>query len=310
MHAMLAVLADPLDTRAMTNAHASLFELGHPAAMMPEENVERFHAILKSVHKPEMLLYPFDGEEALAALPAGIATEEDERAMVRFTDLLRRVFDLRPLPIDDLALALGDELFAWGDIHEADLAIAYQIASLLRSWRDAQPDYRLPELVADLEGIVAGRRSLPISSPTDFGFEPQAGRITLSTQHSAKGLEWDAVFMVGVDGTWIPSNLDAYFMGDNPQFGGDPTAEAIAQLHFLMEGDAGIYNGRSATESAHIDIISERLRLLYVGITRAKRHLTISRSRTTRQYNKERDAEPATVMGVLYQYLRKYEESN
>jgi hypothetical protein len=38
-----------------------------------------------------------------------------------------------------------------------------------------------------------------------------------------------------------------------------------------MEGDAGIYNGRSATESAHIDIISERLRLLYVGITRAKR---------------------------------------
>jgi ATP-dependent exoDNAse (exonuclease V) beta subunit len=77
-----------------------------------------------------------------------------------------------------------------------------------------------------------------------------------------------------------------------------------------MEGDAGIYYGRSATESAHIDIISERLRLLYVGITRAKRQLIISRSRTTRQYNKERDAEPATVMGVLYQYLRKYEESN
>ena len=304
MHAMLALLADPLSTKAMTNAHASLFALGHPAAMMPEENVEQFHTILKSVHQPEMLLYPFAGQAEMDALPIGIATETDTQAMVNFTDLLRRIFELRPLPIDDLALALGDELFAWGDIHEADLAIAYQIASILRSWRDAQPDYRLPELVADLEGIVAGRRSLPISSPTDFGFEPAAGRITLSTQHSSKGLEWDAVFMIGVDGTWIPSNLDAYFMGDNPQFGGDPTAEAIAQLHFLMAGDAGIYNGRSATESAHIDIISERLRLLYVGITRAKRQLTISRSRATRQYNKDRDAEPATVMGVLYSYLK------
>ena len=309
MHAMLALLADPLDTRAMTNAHASLFALGHPAAMMPEESVEQFHTILKSVHQPETLLYPFAGQDEMEALPLGIATEADTQAMHNFTALLRRIFELRPLPIDDLALALGDELFAWGDIHEADLAIAYQIASLLRNWRDAQPDYRLPELVADLEGIVAGRRSLPISSPTDFGFEPEPGRITLSTQHSAKGLEWDAVFMVGVDGTWIPSNLDAYFMGDNPQFGGDPTAEAMAQLHFLMAGDAGIYNGRSATESAHIDIISERLRLLYVGITRAKRHLVVSRSRTTRQYNKERDAEPATVMGVMYSYLKGLRES-
>ncbi len=309
MHAMLALLADPLSTKAMVNAHASLFALGHPAALMPEDAVEQFHTILKSVHKPEMLLYPFDGEDELDALPAGIATEEDARAMAHFTDLLRRIFALRPLPIDDLALALGDELFAWGEIHEADLAIAYQIASMLRGWRDAQPDFRLPELVADLEGVVAGRRSLPISSPTDFGFEPAPGRITLSTQHSAKGLEWDAVFMIGVDGSWIPSNLDAYFMGNNPQFGGDPTAEAIAQLHFLMDGDAGIYDGRSATESAHIDIISERLRLLYVGITRARRQLTISRSRATRQYNKDRESEPATVMGVLYTYLKGSRET-
>ena len=211
---------------------------------------------------------------------------------------------LRPLPIDDLALALGDELFAWGDVHEGDLAIAYQIATLLRRWRDSQPDWRLPELVAELGNIVSGRRSLPLSSPTDFGYEPVPGRVTLTTQHSAKGLEWDAVFMIGVDGTWVPSNLDSYFMGVSDILGGDPTAEVVAQLRYLMEGDAGIYNGRSATESAHIDIIAERLRLLYVGITRARRYLQLSRSRATRSYNKERDAEPATVMGVLYRYLQ------
>lgn len=305
MHAILAILADPLDTRAMVNAHASLHALGHPAALLPEENKEHFHTLLKSVHQPERLLFPWADGDLEAALPAGVATAEDSVAMARFAAFLAQLFALRPLPIDDLALALGDELFAWGDIHEGDLAIAYQIATLLRRWRDAQPELRLPELAAELEGVVSGRRAFPITGPADFGYEPQPGRITLSTQHSAKGLEWDAVFLVGVDGGWIPGSLDAYFMGVSDLLGGDPTAEAVAQLRYLMAGDAGIYDGRTATESAHIDIISERLRLLYVGITRAKRHLYLSRSRATRSYNKERDAEPATVLAVLYHYLKQ-----
>jgi DNA helicase-2/ATP-dependent DNA helicase PcrA len=304
MHAILAVLADPQSTKAMVAAHSSLHALDHPAALLPEEQLQKFHTLLKSVHLPESLLYPLAPGDVAAALPTGVASEEDLRAVERFSAFLQQMFTLRPLPIDDLALALGDELFAWGEVHEGDIAIAYQIATLLRRWRDAQPEWRLPDLVAELEGIVAGRRSLPLQNPTNYGFEPEAGRITLSTQHSAKGLEWDAVFIVGVDGVWIPNNLEAYFQGVSPLLGGDPTAEALAQLRFLMQGDAGIYPGRTATESAHIDIICERLRLLYVGITRAQRRLHISRSRASRHYNKERDSEPATVMGVLYQYLQ------
>ncbi len=305
MHAVLTVLADPLDTKAITAAHASLHALGHPVALLPDEELEPFHTLLRSVHQPEWLLYPHDEDEVTQALPAGVATETQTQVAARFGAFLRELLALRPLPIDDLALALGDELFAWGDVHEGDLAIAYQIATLLRQWRDSQPDWRLPELVAELGNIVSGRRSLPISSPTDFGYEPVPGRVTLTTQHSAKGLEWDAVFMIGVDGYWIPSNLDSYFLGVSDILGGDPTAEVVAQLRYLMAGDAGIYDGRSATESAHINIIAERLRLLYVGITRARRFLQLSRSRATRSYNKERDAEPATVMGVLYRYLQE-----
>lgn len=309
MHAVLQVLADPLDTKAITAAHASLHALGHPVALLPDEELEQFHTLLRSVHQPEWLLYPHDEAQVEQALPAGVATETQTQVAARFGAFLRELLALRPLPIDDLALALGDELFAWGDVHEGDLAIAYQIATLLRQWRDAQPDWRLPELVAELGNIVSGRRSLPLSSPTDFGYEPVPGRVTLTTQHSAKGLEWDAVFLIGVDGYWIPSNLDAYFMGVSDILGGDPTAEVVAQLRYLMEGDAGIYDGRSATESAHIDIIAERLRLLYVGVTRARRFLQLSRSRATRSYNKERDAEPATVMGVLYRFLQEKDET-
>ncbi len=308
MHAVLAVLADPLNTKTLVAAHANLHELQHPAAQAAEEDLPRLHTILRSVHKPEMLLFPQDGEEVAQALPVGVASEDDLEAIARFAAFLRRMFELRTLPIDDLALSLGDELFAWGDVHEVDLSIAYQIATILRRWRDTQPDWRLPDLVAQLEDVVQGRRGLPLTAPADLGYEPSKGRITLTTQHSAKGLEWDAVFLVGIDGFWIPGSLDAPFLGVHDFLGGDPMAEAAAQLRYLMAGQAGIYDGRSATESAHIEIISERLRLLYVGITRAKRYLHLSRSRATRQYNKDRDAEPATVLGVIYRFLKERQE--
>ncbi|MCA9966896.1 MAG: ATP-dependent helicase [Anaerolineales bacterium] len=304
IHAVLAILADPLDTKALSTAHASLHALGHPAATAPENGAERLQMLLRSVHQPEALLFPWEAEDVVAALPAGVASEEELRHIDRFLHFLRPIFTLRPLPIDDLALALGDELFAWGDSHEADLALAYQIATILRGWRETQPELRLPDLVAHLADVVAGRRRLPLTRPTDLGYEPQPGRITLTTQHSAKGLEWDVVFLLGIDGFWIPSTLESPFLGVHDFLGGDPTAEVVAQLRFVMEGNAGLFNGRSATESAHIDVISERLRLLYVSLTRARRVLHISRSRATRQRDRDREMEPATVLGVLYQFLK------
>lgn len=346
LHAMLALLADPLDTRALTEAYAALLEMGHPAAGPsrpavgensepdPDPELERFYAVLRSTHSPERLLFPRSDEEMVSALPAGVATEEDIDRLGPFVTFLRHLFTLRTLPVDDLTLALGDELFAWGGhtngsaeekprlnsrgettfpdvsarlrggVHEADLALAYQMANIMRRWRDQQPEWRLPDLAAQLADVARGRRSLPLAGPNDMGYEPQRGRITLSTQHSAKGLEWDAVFLVGVDGNWVPGSLEAYFQGDESLLGGDPNAEVVAQLRHLMAGTAGIYPGRTATETAHIEIICERLRLLYVGITRARRYLHLSRSRATRRYNKEQTSEPATVMGVIYQYLK------
>lgn len=305
LHAVLALLAEPLSSKRLMDVHASLYKLEHPVSgPLSEDKLAHFHTILRSVHRPELLLYPWDPTDLEASLPAGTASEEELHVIEKLSRFLQGLFALRPLPIDDLVLSLADELFAWGDVHEADLSIAYQIASLLRQWQDIEPDWRLPELVSQLEDVATGKRTLPIRSITDFGYEPQAARITLATQHSAKGLEWDAVFLVGIDGTWIPGTLDSYFQGVHGFLGGDPSAEAAAQLRYLMEGDAGLYPGRTATETAHIDIISERLRLLYVGITRARRFLHISRSRATRQYNKEYDATPATVLGAIYTYLK------
>lgn len=317
IHAVLAVLANPLDTKALNAAHSSLSELKETGPIyepFPEESEDsvRFQALLRSVYRPESILFPREGEPLESILPAGVASEEDIDRLERLAGFLRDNFDLRTMPIDDLTLALADALFAPRPggpnnddaAHELDLAIAYQIASQLRQWREAQPEWRLPELVAQLQSVATGRRALNVVRD-DAGYEPKPGRISLTTQHSGKGLEWDAVFLVGIDGMWIPGSLDAPFLGVHDFLGGDPNAEATAQLSYLMSEEAGIYPNRTATESAHIEVICERLRLLYVGVTRARRYLHISRSRATRRQNREREAEPATVLGVLYRYLQE-----
>ncbi len=87
------------------------------------------------------------------------------------------------------------------------------------------PDIGLPELSAELAA-----RSQARHPPTVQG-------VTLSSLHAAKGLEWDAVFLVGVVDGSLPIN------------------QAI--------------NGSD-------DDVEEERRLFYVGITRAREHLHIS----------------------------------
>lgn len=315
IHAVLSVLANPLDVKALQAAYDNLSGLG-VVKSIDEEDDSRFQALLRSI-KPESLLFPRGGESIANGLPTGVATEEDVDRLEQLAVFLRDSFELRTLPVDDLTLALADMLFAprpgvaepEGAGQELNLAIAYQIATLLRQWREAQPDWRLPELVAQLQSVAAGRRALNVVRD-DSGYNPKPGRITLATQHSGKGLEWDAVFLVGIDGMWIPGSLDAPFQGVNDFLGGDPNAEATAQLSYLMHGEAGIYPHRTATESAHIEVICERLRLLYVGVTRARRFLQISRSRSSRRQQSDQEGEPVTVVGVLYRYLQERQPSD
>jgi DNA helicase II / ATP-dependent DNA helicase PcrA len=51
-------------------------------------------------------------------------------------------------------------------------------------------------------------------------------------------------------------------------------AEATGQLWALTDGSA--YQEGQATQAARVDYAAERLRLLYVGITRARRELILA----------------------------------
>ncbi|PSL06618.1 Rep family ATP-dependent DNA helicase [Haloactinopolyspora alba] len=87
----------------------------------------------------------------------------------------------------------------------------------------ARPDARLEDVVAELEARANAQHA------------PVADGVTLASLHSAKGLEWDAVFVVG-----------------------------------CHEGTLPLTHAETAVQ------VEEERRLLYVGVTRAREHVTVS----------------------------------
>ncbi|MGQ0465040.1 MAG: UvrD-helicase domain-containing protein [Sporichthyaceae bacterium] len=134
----------------------------------------------------------------------------------------------RPGLVEQVRAVLSDAGLVAGEATRAGAAAerAESLAALVRVAQDlveAEPAADLPRLVAELD-----TRAADSHVPTVEG-------VTLASLHAAKGLEWTAVFLVGLTEGMVPISYAT-------------TAEAI----------------------------EEERRLLYVGVTRARRHLELS----------------------------------
>jgi DNA helicase-2/ATP-dependent DNA helicase PcrA len=132
----------------------------------------------------------------------------------------------------DLVEAVRATLSTMGWTHEPPAARG-QVRDRWESWQalvDQAAEFAASTQGSDLGGFVddLDRRASEQHAPVADG-------VTLTTLHAAKGLEWDAVFVAGVQDGTLPIS-----MADGP-------AE-----------------------------IEEERRLLYVGMTRARRHLSVS----------------------------------
>lgn len=114
----------------------------------------------------------------------------------------------------------------------ADLAVLVDLASEVSA---ADPDAGLDELIEDL----SERRAL--------GTAPDGGGVNLITLHRAKGLEFDAVFVVSAEDGRVPSR-------------------------YAVEHDERLRIGEGDPRSS----IAEERRLFYVGMTRARQHLHVT----------------------------------
>jgi DNA helicase-2/ATP-dependent DNA helicase PcrA len=200
------------------------------------------------------------------------------------------------LPIDQLVLTLAQDVFT----SAPDLALAHKLAIVLRQAADEHQDWRLPELTTELAVIAKNERRFIGFSTDDSGFDPEQhrGKVVVTTMHKAKGLEWDRVYLMSINNYDFPSNMpndrfisEKWFIRESLNL----EAEALAQLTALdATGEYDWYDEGAATMRSRINYVKERLRLFYVGITRAKRELIV-----TWNTGRQGDATPSLPMAEL-----------
>ncbi|MGC9469359.1 MAG: ATP-dependent helicase [Anaerolineae bacterium] len=271
-------LADPMSARKLS----TVYRVWQRDARNDSEAREEMEAIAKVITKcrrVEDFLWPRAGRDWLEELEGEAYWSPELREhLIAFRGLVRRWQGTTMLPIDQIILTLAQDLFR----EPADLAIAHKLALVLRQAADAHPEWRLPELTQELAVVARNERKFLGFADTDIGFDPDAyrGQVVVTTMHKAKGLEWDKVYLMSVNDYNFPSALPQDRFISEPWYVRDQLnleAEALAQLKALEENpDLFDYDEGTPTLLARQDYASERLRLFYVGITRAKRALSVT----------------------------------
>lgn len=254
-------------------------------------SIQHIVSALKGLRRPEDYLWPQLDDDWLDGC-AG-ADETLRQRLRDFRTLVRRWQEGADLPVDQLLLTVGAELFH----EEAEIATVWSLALELRRFVERHPEARLPEFTTELRQIAAGnRRFLGVGEDdTDFDPERYRGKVVVTTLHKAKGLEWDRVYLLSVNSYDFPSAqeddryfAERWFIRDRLNL----EAEALAQLRTLTSG-APWHEGE-ATRAARELLAAERLRLLYVGITRARSELAVTWN--TGRHGDQRAALPLTAL--------------
>lgn len=267
--------------------------------------------LLRKLRHVEEYIFPAGAENSpnLRALGGSIFdfsdSEEDlavEDELLAFREVIRRWQGATLLPIDQMILTLAQELFS----EPVDLALAHKLALVLRQTAESHPEWRLPELTAELGVIAKNERRFIGFSDEDSGFDPEKhrGKVVVTTMHKAKGLEWDRVYLMSVNNYDFPSlqPFDRYIAEKwFVRSGLNLEAEALAQLRAAFaSGEYDWYEEGAASLSARVDYTRERLRLLYVAITRAKRDLIL-----TWNSGRQGDAQPCIPVQALTGWLEQ-----
>lgn len=187
---------------------------------------------------------PFFTRRHVTQALAVLAAAERKREGVRLMDDVRAALDgalPAPARLDRLVPRILRSRMNWSDAEPeghlarerwSDLAVLVELA---RELHEARPEATSGDFLAELRARAA------------LGCAPDGGGVNLLTLHRAKGLEFDAVFVVSVEEGRIPSRL------------------AVAHDERL---GLHVRDPRSA--------VAEENRLLYVGLTRARNHLHVS----------------------------------
>jgi len=240
----------------------------------PEESSRR----IKKVPHIEDFFQPEPGRDWLEGVHNSLENEQEYQFYLQFREEIQRWGPSVTIPIDQMVLTISKEIFKKPE----DLALAYKLALIMRQAGRFNPGWRVEDYSAELEIILKNRRSFLGLSDSDTGFHPEKhkGVVVISTMHKAKGMEWDRVYLMSANNYNFPTGYPEEVYFDEKYFIRDRLnlqAETLAQLETIFsENPYEWYQEGFATNQARLNFARERLRLLYVGITRAKKELVVT----------------------------------
>jgi DNA helicase II / ATP-dependent DNA helicase PcrA len=262
---------------------ADLFELyykfTHDEEDQDDSHIQAMSRAILKFDPLEKFLYPTPTQDwhynsASLALPSDLLAELGD-----FQIRVERWMAATLLPIDQLILTISQEVFR----EPSDLALAQKIAAIMERASKVNLNWGLGEFAIELESISKNQSKISGFSDEDLGFDPDVykGKVLVTTIHKAKGLEWDRVYLLSANNYDFPSlqPYDQYvsekwFVRDQVNL----PAEVTESLQRFALGDplAFLSQPGIATLEARRKYCAERLRLLFVGITRARKELVIT----------------------------------
>lgn len=135
------------------------------------------------------------------------------------------------------------------------------------------------------------------------GYEALPGSITVCNYHKSKGLEWDCVFLLGMTQFNFPDNIYEKFQCDKwylKEKYKNPESNIKAEIDFMLHGEVTKNYAKEIKEN----LIKEKIRLLYVGITRAKEMLILSASEKNSSTDRNKQ-NPSMYLNILKNIIDK-----
>ena len=135
------------------------------------------------------------------------------------------------------------------------------------------------------------------------GYEALPGSITVCNYHKSKGLECDCVFLLGMTQFNFPDNIYEKFQCDKwylKEKYKNPESNIKAEIDFMLHGEVTKNYAKEIKEN----LIKEKIRLLYVGITRAKEMLILSASEKNSSTDRNKQ-NPSMYLNILKNIIDK-----
>lgn len=303
---LLQALAEPSSTKKLAPAFSEVASGKYPQDKFKQDILDGVN-FLQRLKNLEDFIYPQSAEFWLNDNTYSSLSQTTQDLLSAFRNDMALFHQAASLPIDQLVLTIGQTLFT----SAAELALCHKLALMLEFNAGLHLEFRLSDFASELTEISSNARKFEGFSDEDLRFNPDnhKGKVFISTYHKAKGMEWDRVYLLSVNNYDFPSaEIYDKYIGEKWFIRGNlnPQAELLGKLEALhdenfsaLQADEG-----TATLQARVDYALERLRLLFVGITRAKQTLGI-----TWNTGKKSDMRIATPLVELITYLEENNET-